>query len=40
MRLVLDIIWADVPLITEGAGVDVWRPDDSASQKWHMIPAN
>ena len=39
-HIVLDIIWADVPLITDGAGLHAWHEDDSASEKWKMIPLN
>ena len=36
-KLVLDVMWADVPLITDGAGVHVWHEDDSASEKWKFV---
>ena len=35
--LVLDVIWADVPLITNGASVRVWHEDDTPSEKWKFV---
>lgn len=39
-HLVLDVEWADVPLVTDGARLRAWHEDDSASEKWKMIPWN
>merc|ERR1719369_378105 len=36
-HLVLDIIWADVALVTDGAGVHAWHNDGTDSQKWRWI---
>jgi len=38
-HLVIDIEWADIPLITDGALVHAWHRDDSDSQKWTIVPA-
>jgi len=38
-HLVIDIEWADIPLITDGALVHAWHRDDSDSQKWQIVPA-
>jgi len=35
--LVLDVIWADVSLITDGAGVHTWHKDNTVSEKWNFI---
>ena len=39
-HLVLDVVWQDVPLVTDGAGLHAWHEDDSASEKWKVIPWN
>ena len=36
-HLVLDVIWSDVPLVTNGAELCAWHKDDSASQQWMMM---
>jgi len=35
--LSLNVIWADVPLVTDGAGVDVAKQDDTLSMHWHFV---
>ena len=37
--LVLDVVWADVPLITDGAALRAWHKDNTVSEKWNIIPA-
>jgi hypothetical protein len=37
--LVLDVIWADIPLITDGVALHTWHKDDTTSEKWNIIPA-
>ena len=37
--LVIDVYWADVPLITDGAQICGWHRDNTVSQKWNMVPA-
>ncbi len=34
---VLDVIWADVSLITDGAGVKMSQEDDTTSQYWRFV---
>ena len=36
--LVLDVVWADIPLITDGAMTHAWHKDNTASQKWNFVP--
>ena len=36
-RLSLNVIWADVPLITDGAGINVWHQDNTLSMKWRFV---
>merc|ERR1712142_971947 len=36
-HLSLNVIWADVPLITDGAGVNVWHKDNTLSMKWKFV---
>ena len=36
-KLVLDVIWADVPLITDGASLNVWPEDNTPSEKWKFV---
>jgi hypothetical protein len=38
-HLVIDIMWADIPLITEGALVHAEHRDHTSSQKWKMVRA-
>jgi len=33
-HLSLNVIWANVPLVTDGAGVNVKKQDDSLSMHW------
>jgi len=36
-HLSLNVLWADVPLVTEGAGVNVWHQDNTLSMKWRLV---
>jgi len=38
-HLVIDIEWADIPLITDGALIHAHHRDDSDSQKWQIVKA-
>ena len=38
-KLVIDVMWADIPLITDGASVHAWKLDDTTSQKWRLVKA-
>jgi len=35
--LSLNVIWADVPLVTDGAAVDVAKQDDTLSMHWKFV---
>ena len=35
--LSLNVMWADIPLVTDGALVDVAKQDDTLSMKWNMV---
>ena len=35
--LSLNVMWADIPLITDGAAVDVQKQDDTTSMKWNLV---
>jgi len=35
--LSLNVIWADIPLVTDGAAVDVIKQDDTLSMHWHFV---
>ena len=36
-HLSLNVIWADVHLITDGAGINVWHRDNTLSMKWRFV---
>jgi len=38
--LVLDVVWADVSLITDGAALRGWHKDNTVSQKWNLVPVD
>ena len=33
----MNVIWGDVPLITDGAGVNIIRQDDTLSMHWRFV---
>merc|ERR1712117_235603 len=35
--LSLNVIWADIPLVTDGAAVDVIKQDDTLSMHWNLV---
>ena len=35
--LSLNVMWADIPLVTDGVLVDVAKQDDTLSMKWNMV---
>ena len=35
--LSMNVIWGDVPLITDGAGVNIIRQDDTLSMHWRFV---
>ena len=37
-HLVLDVVGMDIPLVMDGALLRAWHEDDSASEKWEIIP--
>ena len=37
-NFVLNVMWADIPLLTNGATVNVWHKKNSISQKWTLLP--
>ena len=36
-ELSMNVIWGDVPLITDGAGVNIIRQDDTLSMHWRFV---
>ena len=36
-HLSLNVLWADIPLVTSGAGVNVWHKDNTLSMKWKFV---
>ena len=36
-HLSLNVLWADIPLITDGAAVNVWHKDNTLSMKWRFV---
>ena len=35
-ELSLNVVWADIPLVTDGAVVDVIKQDGTQSMFWHL----
>ena len=36
-NLALNVIWADIPLVTDGAAVNVIRKDGTLSMHWRFV---
>ena len=38
--LVLNVMWADIPLITDGVSLHMWHKDNTLSEKWNVVPVD